>query len=60
MVVLDGGFLSHAAMPRIKKHRKRDEKQNSAQYWKIIEWLKKKYDDRQECKLMWGSRLKNK
>ncbi|KAH9637531.1 hypothetical protein HF086_010942 [Spodoptera exigua] len=54
MVVLDGGFLSHAAVTRSKKHRIRAEQMNLVNYRKIIQWLKKKYDDRQECKLMWS------
>ncbi|KAF9422148.1 hypothetical protein HW555_002169 [Spodoptera exigua] len=48
MVVLDGGFLSHAAVTRSKKHRIRAEQMNLVNYRKIIQWLKKKYDDRQE------------
>ncbi|XP_022836319.1 uncharacterized protein LOC111363700, partial [Spodoptera litura] len=47
LVILDGGFLSHAAVPRSKKHRKRDEVTNTVKYVKIINYLKKKYDDRQ-------------
>ncbi|PZC81011.1 uncharacterized protein LOC110373285 [Helicoverpa armigera] len=54
MVVLDGGFLSHAAIPRSKRHRKRAENINTKKYMKIIKWFKEKYEERQECKLLWG------
>ncbi|XP_026724825.1 uncharacterized protein LOC113491848 [Trichoplusia ni] len=54
MVILDGGFLCHAAAPRPKHHRKRAEVTNTQKYMRIIKWFQKKYEDRFECKLLWG------
>ncbi|KAJ8728824.1 hypothetical protein PYW07_006520 [Mythimna separata] len=54
MVVLDGGFLSHAASPKPKQRMKRAQVINTSNYMKIIKWFKEKYEDRQECRLLWG------
>ncbi|KAM3965983.1 beta-1,4-glucuronyltransferase 1 [Aphomia sociella] len=54
MVVLDGAFLSHAAVPKTTYRHTRAERVNAQRYVRIIEALKQKYPDRPQCKLMWG------
>ncbi|XP_063366399.1 beta-1,4-glucuronyltransferase 1-like [Cydia amplana] len=53
LVVLDGGFLCHAAARAPARHT-RAERANTQQYHKIIAALKAQYPDRPACKLMWG------
>ncbi|KAL4703562.1 hypothetical protein ACJJTC_006121 [Scirpophaga incertulas] len=59
MVVIDGGFLCHAAVARVGAHHTRAERVNTQRYMKIIGVLKHKYPDRPQCKLMWGCALQN-
>lgn len=54
MVILDGGFLCHAAAARPKNHHKRAERMNRQNYMQIVKWFKSKYKEKQECKLMFG------
>ncbi|CAH0397207.1 unnamed protein product [Chilo suppressalis] len=54
MVVIDGGFLCHAAVHKAGTHHTRAERANTQRYMKIIGALKQKYRDRPQCKVMWG------
>ncbi|XP_037871336.1 uncharacterized protein LOC105841951 isoform X2 [Bombyx mori] len=53
MVVLDGGFLCHAAVSRTHSTRQsRAERLNSERYMKILAALRRKYHQKQQCKVM--------
>lgn len=54
MVVLDGGFLCHAAITKTMVHHNNAERINNQKYLNIIERLKKNYPDRSQCRIMWG------
>ncbi|XP_068623223.1 beta-1,4-glucuronyltransferase 1-like [Battus philenor] len=54
MVVLDGGFLSHAASPKSMVHHGNTERLNNQKYMNIIGKLKHRYPDRPQCRVMWG------
>ncbi|XP_072945624.1 beta-1,4-glucuronyltransferase 1-like isoform X2 [Epargyreus clarus] len=54
MVVLDGAFLCHAAVPKNGSRHNRAEHLNNRRYMTIIGALKKKYPDKPQCKVMWG------
>ncbi|XP_014371123.2 beta-1,4-glucuronyltransferase 1 [Papilio machaon] len=54
MVVLDGGFLSHAAVMKTMVHHSNAERLNNQKYLNIIGKLKQKYPDRPQCRVMWG------
>lgn len=54
MVVLDGGFLCHAADSKRKRIYKRSMWLNRQNYIKIVQNFKAKYKDIEECKVMFG------
>ncbi|XP_041969801.1 uncharacterized protein LOC121726477 [Aricia agestis] len=52
MVVLDGGFLCHAATTRLNAtHNRQEESNNHRKYLNIIAAFKHKYKDRPKCKV---------
>ncbi|CAH2234367.1 uncharacterized protein LOC120625211 [Pararge aegeria] len=55
MVVLDGGFLCHAAATRNGSRHNRAERMNHRRYQTIITSFRHKYSNRPKCKLMYGN-----
>ncbi|XP_034836417.1 beta-1,4-glucuronyltransferase 1-like isoform X2 [Maniola hyperantus] len=55
MVVLDGGFLCHAAATRVSPRHNRAERMNHRRYQTIVASFRHKYQNRPKCKLMFGS-----
>ncbi|XP_022120964.1 beta-1,4-glucuronyltransferase 1-like [Pieris rapae] len=54
MVVLDGGFLCHAAANKNTSQNARAQYLNRQRYQNIIASFKEKYPDRPKCKISWG------
>ncbi|XP_045504634.1 beta-1,4-glucuronyltransferase 1-like [Colias croceus] len=54
MVVLDGGFLCHAAISKNTSNNARAQTINRQRYQGIISSFKQNYPDRPKCKLTWG------
>ncbi|CAG5040993.1 unnamed protein product [Parnassius apollo] len=54
MVVLDGGFLCHAAVTKSIVRHNNAERLNNKNYLSIIGTFKQKYPDKPQCRVMWG------